>query len=58
MPLSASECGLAFAKRRPENWIGRLGNMPETMRFVGALGVLMLVLFGARFRAAMGWKMV
>jgi len=47
---------LAFAKRRPENWIGRSGNMPETMRFVGALGVVLLVLFGARFRAAMGWN--
>jgi hypothetical protein len=30
--------------------------MPETIRFVGALGVVLLVLFGARFRAAMAWN--
>jgi len=47
---------LAFAKSRPENWIGRFGSMPETMRFVGAIGVVLLGLSGARFRAAMGWN--
>jgi hypothetical protein len=30
--------------------------MPETMRFVGAIGVVLPGLSGARFRVAMGWN--
>ena len=50
--LSASDCGFAFANRLSENWIGRLGNMPEKLRFKGTPVVLLLV-FGESFRAAM-----
>jgi hypothetical protein len=42
----------AFANRLSENWIGRLGNMPEKLRFEGTPVVLLLVL-GESFRAAM-----
>jgi hypothetical protein len=55
--LSASNCGFTFANTLSENWIGRLGNMPEKLRFEGTPVVLLLI-FGESFRTAMDGTIV
>jgi hypothetical protein len=51
-----SDRGFAFAKTLSENWIGRLGNMPEKLRLGTPL--LFLLAFGESFCAAMDGTIV